>query len=109
MHRHIAFCLIAAVFIGCGFKRAPLRIEVRAQDGFAGTVRLTACAKNAKSENAEIKLNTDGTAETAACPSDDNVAVVVRAGAQEHYIPPKDVRIQRTGDGFAVLIEAEVK
>jgi hypothetical protein len=106
MKRSFLGLTIAVIFIGCGFKRSPIRVRVEVPEKFSGKIRLEPCV----SGPVDARLNASGSGQTAACPSSrDNVELIVVRNGQEIYVAPKDIRIARTGDQIATVIETDVR
>jgi hypothetical protein len=69
-------------------------------------VHLVPCSPEASSL---VELDDAGAGATSACPKDNNVELVVSHNGQPTFILPDQVHVQRSGDGIAVAIDADLK
>jgi len=83
-----------------------MRITCLVAQKISSHVHLTPCSSQAANP---VQLDDAGSGATSACPKDNNVEIVVNRNGQPTFILPDQVHIQRTGDGIAVAIDADLK
>jgi hypothetical protein len=95
------------LLVSCGAKSAPALINCTAVGNSSSAhVHLTPCSPQASNG---VQLDNNGSGATSACPSDDNVEIVLTRNGQTTYILPDQVHVGRAGDGIAVAIDADLK
>ena len=100
------FLCVSVLLASCAAKSAPLQINCVTGDKISGHVHLVPCSPEASSL---VELDDAGTGATSACPKDNNVELVVSRNGQPTFILPDQVHVQRSGDGIAVAIDADLK
>jgi hypothetical protein len=106
--------LVATMFatfllFSCAAKQAPREIVVTVPANFTGEIRLEPCSAVGPGTTSEVAVDASGHAAISACPQpDETVALKVMKGGVSYSLAPKDVRIQRAGDGMAVAIRARI-
>jgi hypothetical protein len=100
-----AFLWLSVLLVSCGLKSPPAVINCVAPD-FGSRIHIIPCAPGATSA---VKLDKNGNGSSLACPSDDNVEIVVIHNGSTTYILPEKVHIARAGDGIAVSIDADLE
>lgn len=97
---------VSIALVSCAAKSAPTRITVNVNDSYSGPIRLSPCQQNAASP---VTLNAAGVADTSACPSTDDVEIIVIKGAKSIYVAPEKIKVARAGDGVPVSITSVVR
>jgi hypothetical protein len=101
------FLCMSLLLVSCAAKSAPALISCAATENLSSRhVHLTPCSPQAASP---VQLDKDGNGATSACPSDDNVEIVLISNGQTTYILPDQVHVERTGDGIAAAIDTDLK
>jgi hypothetical protein len=101
------FLCMSLLLVSCAAKSAPALISCSAAENLSGRhVHLTPCSPQAANP---VQLDKDGNGATSACPSDDNVEIVLTVNGSTTYLLPDQVRIGRTGDGIAAAIDIDLK
>ncbi|MGB8540849.1 MAG: hypothetical protein WCD49_04345 [Candidatus Acidiferrales bacterium] len=95
---------VSIALISCAAKSAPTRILINAND-YSGSIFLSPCQQNAGSP---VTLNATGSADTSACPSTDDVEIIVIKHTKSLYIAPEKINVARAGDGAPVSITAVI-
>lgn len=95
----------SVLFVSCGLKSPPSIISCAAGSNAPGRVHLTPCFDGAPNP---AQLDDHGNGATSACPSSDNVEIVLTRNGVTTYILPEQVHIGRAGDGIAVSIDADL-
>jgi hypothetical protein len=96
---------ISLLLVSCAAKSAPTRITVQITENFTGLLRLYPCNKNAPDP---VSVDGNGEGKTSACPTGDDVEIVVLKSGKSIYIAPEKVKVARAGDGFPVSISAAI-
>jgi hypothetical protein len=96
---------VSLLLVSCAAKSAPTRITVQIPENFAGPLRLSPCDKGALDP---VLVNGNGEGKTAACPTGDDVEIVVLKSGKTIYLAPEKIRVARAGDGFPVMISAAI-
>jgi hypothetical protein len=96
---------ISLLLISCAAKSAPARITVQVPENFAGPLRLYPCDKTALDP---VLVNGNGEGKTSACPTGDDVEIVVLKSGKTVYLAPEKIKVARAGDGFPVSISAAI-
>ena len=103
----LATVFAAFLLYSCGAKQAPREITVTVPADFSGQISLDPCANGL---SAEVTVNAQGAAPTAACPKPgETVTLTVVKAGQNYRIPSNEVTIERAGDGLPVSIKARVR
>jgi len=92
---------VSLLLVSCAAKTPATRITVRVSENFAGPLRLYPCDKNAPDP---AQVNENGEGKTSACPTADDVEIVVLKSGKSIYLAPEKIRVARAGDGFPVSI-----
>jgi hypothetical protein len=101
------FLCASLLLVSCGAKSAPTLINCTAAGNSSSAhVHLTPCSPQAPNA---VELDDNGSGTTSACPSDDNVEIVLTRNGQTIYILPDQVHVGRAGDGIAVAIDTDLK
>jgi hypothetical protein len=100
------FLWFSVLLVSCGLKSAPAVINCVAAPSFGSHIHLKPCITGATTP---VRLDKNGNGSTPACPSSDNVEIVVDQNDSMTYILPENVHIGRAGDGIAVSIDADWK
>jgi hypothetical protein len=101
----IAALVLVLALMSCAAKNAPTRLTVKVADTFSGAIRLSPCAQSASEP---VLLDAGGNGSTSACPSADDVEIMVMKAGKTIYLAREQVKIARAGDGFPVLITANI-
>lgn len=101
----IATLVLVLALVSCAAKNAPTRVTVQVPDTFSGAIRLSPCAREA---NEPVLLDARGNGNTSACPSADDVEIMVMRAGKTIYLAREQVKIARAGDGLPVLITANI-
>ncbi|MGD0404222.1 MAG: hypothetical protein ABSB66_13600 [Candidatus Acidiferrales bacterium] len=96
---------VSLLLVSCAAKSAPTRITVQVPENFAGPLRLYPCDKNSLDP---VLVNENGEGKTSACPTGDDVEIVVLKSGKSIYIAPEKIKVARAGDGFPVSISAAI-
>jgi hypothetical protein len=96
---------VSIALVSCAAKNAPTRIVININDSYSGSIRLSPCQQNAARP---VTLDANGAADTSACPSTDDVEIVVVKRDETIYIAPGKIKVARAGDGVPVSITAVV-
>jgi hypothetical protein len=100
------FLCVSLLLASCAAKSAPLQINCVTLVKVSGHVHLVPCSPQASNP---VQLDATGTGATSACPFDNNVEIVVNRTGQPTFILPDQIHIQRSGDGIAVAIDADLQ
>ena len=100
------FLCVSLLLASCAAKSAPLQINCVTLAKVSGHVHLVPCSPQASNP---VQLDDAGSGATSACPQDNNVELVVNRDGQPTFILPDQVHVQRTGDGIAVAIDADLQ
>jgi hypothetical protein len=100
------FLCVSLLLASCAAKSAPLQINCVTLAKVSGHVHLIPCSPQAPNP---VQLDDSGSGSTSACPSDNNVELVVTRNGQPTFILPDQLHIQRAGDGIAVAIDADLQ
>jgi hypothetical protein len=104
-HPGIVLC-VSVLLASCAAKPAPLQINCVTLAKVSGHVHLVPCSRQASNP---VQLDDAGSGVTAACPKDNNVELVVIRDGQPTFVLPDQVHVQRSGDGIAVAIDADLQ
>ena len=104
-HPGIVLC-VSVLLASCAAKPAPLQINCVTLAKVSGHVHLVPCSRQASNP---VQLNDAGSGVTSACPKDNNVELVVIRDGQPTFVLPDQVHVQRSGDGIAVAIDADLQ
>jgi hypothetical protein len=102
-----AYVLIGCLMVSCGLGRAPKELTVAVPHNFSGSLHIHMCDDNAPENN--ITANDKGEVSTSTCLGK-NEEVQLRIVGKDgiEVIPANLVRIDRTGDGIATVVEAKI-
>jgi hypothetical protein len=95
---------VSLSLVSCAAKSAPTRISVTVADNYSGAIHLESCVRSA---TVPVVTDSQGNGVTSACPYGDVELAVARQG-KTIYIMPENVHVERTGDGIAVRINADL-
>ena len=104
-HPGIVLC-VSVLLASCAAKPAPLQINCVTLAKVSGHVHLVPCSRQASNP---VQLDDAGSGVTSDCPKDNNVELVVIRDGQPTFILPDQVHVQRSGDGIAVAINADLQ
>jgi len=104
-HPGIVLC-VSLLLASCAAKPAPLQINCVTLAKISGHVHLVPCSRPASNP---VQLDDAGSGVTSACPKDNNVELVVIRDGQPTFVLPDQVHVQRSGDGIAVAIDADLQ
>jgi hypothetical protein len=104
-HPGIVLC-VSVLLASCAAKPAPLQINCVTLAKVSGHVHLVPCSRQASNP---VQLDDAGSGVTSACPKDNNVELVVIRDGQPTFVLPDQVHVQRSGDGIAVAIDADLQ
>jgi hypothetical protein len=93
--------------LSCASSLRPDQLTVHIPHHFSGTLHVSTCV--AGEPSAEITVDERGLGKTALCPSvDHTVEIEVMASDRQYRIAAANVHIDRTGDGIATSIAAQI-
>jgi hypothetical protein len=104
-HPGIVLC-VSVLLASCAAKPAPLQINCVTLAKVSGHVHLVPCSRQASNP---VQLDDAGSGVTSACPKDNNLELIVIRDGQPTFILPDQVHVQRSGDGIAVAIDADLQ
>ena len=113
MHARSNLVCLSAGFLGtaflmlsCASSSHPDQLTVHVPEHCAG-VHVATCVTGAPP--ADVTVNEQGLGKTSLCPSVNHTVEIEVVGDHRHYkLMSPEVHIQRTGDGIATSIEAQL-
>ena len=108
--RYVSSVMLAAIFLtcSCGTGRRPDKLTVRVPNHSSGRIRIMPCRVAAP--NREVMLDEHHSGVTSFCPDTTGTVEIEVIEPDRHYmLGSSEVTISRTGDGFPVSIEAELR
>jgi len=105
----LSIVLLGAAFLvlSCGSSLHPDQLTVRVPAHFSGRVDIRTCVAGVAA--GEVTLDEKGSGDTSLCPGVNHTVEIDVIGAERHVkLNSSEVRILRTGDGFATDIEAQI-
>jgi hypothetical protein len=100
-----AALVVSMLLLSCAAERLPTIVTVRVADAYSGRIYLKLCEAGAKEP---AVIDDKGNGETSVC-SNGRIAVVVLRQTSRIYVAPEQIKVDTTGDGFAVAITAYVR
>jgi len=95
---------ISLLLASCASEGLPTTITVKVAGAYSGGIYLKLCQEGGKEP---AVIDAQGNGETSVCPNG-RIAIVVLRQASRVYITPEQVKVDRTGDGIAVAVRANV-
>jgi len=96
----------AFLMLSCASSSHPDQLIVHVPQHCSG-LHVATCVSGAPS--ADVTVDEQGLGKTSLCPGVDHTVEVEIVGTNRHYkMMPPEVHIQRTGDGLATSIEAQL-
>jgi hypothetical protein len=96
----------AFLMLSCASSSQPDHLKVHVPQRCPG-VHVATCVSGAPS--ADVTVNEKGVGKTSLCPAVDHTVELEVVGDNRHYkLMSPEVHIQRTGDGIATSIEAQL-
>jgi hypothetical protein len=93
--------------LSCASSLRPEQLTVHVPPHFSGALRINTCVPDAPV--GEITVDDQGLGKTGLCPDvDHTVEIKVIASDRQYRIASANIHIDRTGDGFATSIQAQL-
>jgi hypothetical protein len=103
----IVFLGAAVLLLSCGSSLHPDQLTVHVPAHFSGNVDIRTCVAGAPA--GEVTLDEKGSGNTSLCPSVDHLVEIDVITADGRFkLNSSEVRVLRTGDGFATAIQAQI-
>ena len=106
---HLSIVLLGAavLLLSCGSSLHPAQLTVHVPAHFSGSVDIKTCVAGAPA--GEVTLDEKGSGNTSLCPGANHFVEIDMITADGRFkLDSSEVRILRTGDGFATSIQAQI-
>jgi hypothetical protein len=106
---YLSFALLATGLLtfSCAWSTHPDQLTVRVPPHCPKRLHVVTCVPGAP--RADVSVDDQGLGKTSLCPATDHSVQIEVIRIERHYtVPAPAVHVQRTGDGLATSIEAEL-
>jgi hypothetical protein len=104
----LSLSVLAAVMflLSCGARRVADVLDIEVGPQFSGPVEIKAC-RAGHPNTLSISVNDHGVGETGECSFSDQIRIRLHRADRVVEIPPQDVHLRKTGDGFVTVLQFE--